>query len=200
MADRVCTLILSSDLPAIDIEIERNKVRERCTTTCLNFNRADMPVSCDINGHAHCFWYQTRISGTQSGLAASPDFLITDSDHEPSSHNVVGFIECKARGIGAALVRELFGTAYDVMVRFGLLVTLHRPRPGVVGAMGLLGLDVISIPCRSTDLVVIPTKKTRLLEILREGLQEAEASRKFATIERMRQATFDEKERRRTRR
>jgi hypothetical protein len=30
MADRVCTLILSSDLPAVDIEIEKNKVRERC--------------------------------------------------------------------------------------------------------------------------------------------------------------------------
>ena len=30
MADRVCMLILSSDLPAIDIEIEKNKVRERC--------------------------------------------------------------------------------------------------------------------------------------------------------------------------
>lgn len=30
MADRVCTLILSSDLPAIDIEIEKNKVREFC--------------------------------------------------------------------------------------------------------------------------------------------------------------------------
>ena len=30
MADRVCVMILSSDLPAIDIEIEKNKVRERC--------------------------------------------------------------------------------------------------------------------------------------------------------------------------
>lgn len=30
MADRVCFLILSSDLPEIDIEIEKNKVRERC--------------------------------------------------------------------------------------------------------------------------------------------------------------------------
>ena len=30
MTDRVCTLILSSDLPAIDIEIEKNKVRGRC--------------------------------------------------------------------------------------------------------------------------------------------------------------------------
>ena len=30
MADRVCTLILSSDLPDIDIEIEKSKVRERC--------------------------------------------------------------------------------------------------------------------------------------------------------------------------
>lgn len=30
MSDRVCVLILSSDLPAIDIEIEKNKVRERC--------------------------------------------------------------------------------------------------------------------------------------------------------------------------
>jgi hypothetical protein len=30
MADHVCVLILSSDLPAIDIEIEENKVRERC--------------------------------------------------------------------------------------------------------------------------------------------------------------------------
>jgi hypothetical protein len=30
MADRVCVLILSSDLPAIDIEIEKNKVREHC--------------------------------------------------------------------------------------------------------------------------------------------------------------------------
>lgn len=30
MADRVCVLILSSDLPAIDIEIEKNKVRKRC--------------------------------------------------------------------------------------------------------------------------------------------------------------------------
>jgi hypothetical protein len=30
MADWVCVLILSSDLPAIDIEIEKNKVRERC--------------------------------------------------------------------------------------------------------------------------------------------------------------------------
>jgi hypothetical protein len=29
-ADRICVLILSSDLPAIDIEIEKNKVRERC--------------------------------------------------------------------------------------------------------------------------------------------------------------------------
>ena len=29
-ADRVCVLILSSELPAIDIEIEKNKVRERC--------------------------------------------------------------------------------------------------------------------------------------------------------------------------
>lgn len=30
MADRVCTLILSSDLAPIDIEIEKSKVRERC--------------------------------------------------------------------------------------------------------------------------------------------------------------------------
>ncbi len=30
LVDRVCVLILSSDLPAIDIEIEKNKVRERC--------------------------------------------------------------------------------------------------------------------------------------------------------------------------
>ena len=30
MADRVCVLILSSDLPVIDIEIEKNKVREFC--------------------------------------------------------------------------------------------------------------------------------------------------------------------------
>ena len=30
MADRVCVLILSSDLPTIDIEIEKNAVRERC--------------------------------------------------------------------------------------------------------------------------------------------------------------------------
>jgi hypothetical protein len=30
LADRVCVLILSSDLPAIDIEIEKGKVRERC--------------------------------------------------------------------------------------------------------------------------------------------------------------------------
>ena len=30
MADQVCVLILSSDLSAIDIEIEKNKVREQC--------------------------------------------------------------------------------------------------------------------------------------------------------------------------
>ena len=30
MADRVCVLILSSDLPAIDIEIEKNRVRAFC--------------------------------------------------------------------------------------------------------------------------------------------------------------------------
>ncbi len=30
LADRVCVLILSSDLPAIDIEIEKNKVRQFC--------------------------------------------------------------------------------------------------------------------------------------------------------------------------
>lgn len=30
MADRVCFLILSSDLPPIDIEIEKEKVRQRC--------------------------------------------------------------------------------------------------------------------------------------------------------------------------
>ena len=30
MADRVCTLILSSDLAPIDIEIEKSKVRQRC--------------------------------------------------------------------------------------------------------------------------------------------------------------------------
>ena len=30
MADHVCVLILGSDLPAIDIEIEKGKVRECC--------------------------------------------------------------------------------------------------------------------------------------------------------------------------
>lgn len=30
MADRVCSLILISDYPEIDIEIEKSKVRERC--------------------------------------------------------------------------------------------------------------------------------------------------------------------------
>jgi hypothetical protein len=30
MVDRVCFLILSSDLPAIDVEIEKSKVRQRC--------------------------------------------------------------------------------------------------------------------------------------------------------------------------
>ena len=30
MARWVCVLILDTDLPAIDIEIEKNKVRERC--------------------------------------------------------------------------------------------------------------------------------------------------------------------------
>lgn len=36
MADRVCFLILSSDLPAIDIEIEKGKVRERCLELYLD--------------------------------------------------------------------------------------------------------------------------------------------------------------------
>ena len=30
MVDRVCVLILSTDLPEIDIEIEKNKVRDHC--------------------------------------------------------------------------------------------------------------------------------------------------------------------------
>jgi len=30
MADHVCSLILISDYPVIDIEIEKSKVRERC--------------------------------------------------------------------------------------------------------------------------------------------------------------------------
>ncbi len=30
MADWVCVLILSSDLPEVEIEIEKNKVRQRC--------------------------------------------------------------------------------------------------------------------------------------------------------------------------
>ncbi len=30
MADHVCTLILISDYPEVDIEIEKSKVRERC--------------------------------------------------------------------------------------------------------------------------------------------------------------------------
>ena len=30
MADRVCVLILSTDLPETDIEIEKSKVREHC--------------------------------------------------------------------------------------------------------------------------------------------------------------------------
>ena len=30
MADHVCSLILISDYPEIDIEIEKSKVRERC--------------------------------------------------------------------------------------------------------------------------------------------------------------------------
>ena len=30
MADRVCVLILCSDYPEIDIEIEKSKVREKC--------------------------------------------------------------------------------------------------------------------------------------------------------------------------
>jgi hypothetical protein len=30
LADWVCVLILNSDLPVIDIEIEKNKVREQC--------------------------------------------------------------------------------------------------------------------------------------------------------------------------
>jgi len=30
MADRVCVLILREDYPAIDIELEKAKVRERC--------------------------------------------------------------------------------------------------------------------------------------------------------------------------
>ena len=34
MADRVCVLILSSDLPTVDIEIEKAKVRERCLELC----------------------------------------------------------------------------------------------------------------------------------------------------------------------
>jgi hypothetical protein len=36
MADRVCVLILSSDLPAVDIEIEKNKVRESCLELCAD--------------------------------------------------------------------------------------------------------------------------------------------------------------------
>jgi hypothetical protein len=36
MADRVCVLILSSDLPAVDIEIEKAKVRERCLELYLH--------------------------------------------------------------------------------------------------------------------------------------------------------------------
>jgi hypothetical protein len=30
MADRICVLILSSDLPEVDIAIERARLRERC--------------------------------------------------------------------------------------------------------------------------------------------------------------------------
>lgn len=30
MADYVCRLILNTDLPPVDIEIEKNKVRQRC--------------------------------------------------------------------------------------------------------------------------------------------------------------------------
>jgi len=34
MADRVCALILSSDLPAIDVEIDKCKVCDRCLELC----------------------------------------------------------------------------------------------------------------------------------------------------------------------
>lgn len=34
LADRVCVMILSSDLPEVDIEIEKSEVRERCLELC----------------------------------------------------------------------------------------------------------------------------------------------------------------------
>ena len=48
MADRVCFLILSSDLPAIDIEIEKNKVRERYLELYSGPGKLDHDVSSDV--------------------------------------------------------------------------------------------------------------------------------------------------------
>ena len=60
MADRVCVLILSSDLPAIDIEIEKSKVREQCLELY-----PDREWLCEMiyEGRFERLWQQFRVKG-----------------------------------------------------------------------------------------------------------------------------------------
>ena len=62
MVDRVSVLILSSDLPAIDIEIEKNKVRERCLELCPDRERLYEMV---YESRFRRLWDQFRCAGEE---------------------------------------------------------------------------------------------------------------------------------------
>ncbi len=57
MADRVCMLIVASDYPRIDVEIERAKVRDRCEE--LYPDRMDL-YDMIYESRFERLWYQFR--------------------------------------------------------------------------------------------------------------------------------------------
>jgi hypothetical protein len=92
-------------------------------------------------------WYQRRTRGHVTNLGATPDIAATvRADCDPTGGNIQRVIEVKrVRQLGAALVRQEFGKAFDLNVCSYCLLTYYQIPPKIRSGADRFGLDVAEL-------------------------------------------------------
>jgi len=104
------------------------------------------PVKLREEGADRYLWSQPTLQGSESNLGGRPDLLITSSCVRPTSENALRIIECKAhRKLGARVVRQEFGKAFDLKIHSYLIWSLTTPGQNIIEGAKKLGIDLCSL-------------------------------------------------------
>ena len=141
------------------------------------------PLEVTDEGMSKSIWTQQMVTGTNSGLMARPDILMTKPGVNVTTENVLSIIECKCvKKLTSSTIRAEFGKAHDLRVNSYTIVSYYNPSPKLIIGAKKLGIDLIPFKLHTKERDFFLRNPNDLVDSLSEDLLKSRKDMTFLKL------------------